>query len=69
MISFVRASEDTFNTVVLDALENKRVGRPLGEPTLQGPVLPRRPAMRRPAPTRPRYIWVLGSTNERLQTG
>ena len=40
----------------------------LGEPThrlpvLPGPAPPRRPAVRRPSPTRPWYVWVLDSTN------
>ena len=48
-ISFVHASEETFRTVVFDALEGKRVGRLLGEPTRRRPVLPR-PVPPRPAP-------------------
>ena len=66
-ISFVRASEESFRTVVLDALEGKRDACFLGEPTHRHPVLPRparlrRPAVRRPAPTRPWYVLVLDST-------
>ena len=59
---------------VLDALEGKRDGRFLGEPTRRRPVLlrpalPRRPAVRPPAvcppaPTRPWYVWVLDSTGQ-----
>ena len=68
-ISFVRASEDSFRTVFLDALEVKRDGRLLGEPTRRRPVLlrpalPRHPAVRRPAPTRSWYVRVLDSTNQ-----
>ena len=48
-------------SVVFDGLEGKRVGCILGEPTRRRPVLPvlaqaRRPAVRRPAPTRPWYV-------------
>ena len=55
-----RASEETSRTVVLDALEGKRDGRFLGEPTRRRPVLPRpappsRPAVRRP-PTDPPVV-------------
>ena len=69
-ISFVRASNSYFKTVVFDALEvleSKRSGCLLGEPTRRRPVLPspappRRPAVRRPDPTRPWYVRVLDST-------
>ena len=66
-ISFVRACEETFRTVVYDALEGKRDGRLLGEPTCRRPVLPRpvpprRPAVRRPAPTCLWYVRGLDST-------
>ena len=56
--------------VFFDALGGKRdgcIGCILGEPTRRRPVLlvaalPRRPAVRRPAPTRPLYVRVLDST-------
>ena len=38
-VSVVRVFEGTFRTVVLGALEGKRVGRFLGEPTRRRPVL------------------------------
>ena len=70
-VSFVRASEETFGTVVLDALEalgGKGNGCLLGEPTCRRPVLPGhalpRPAVHRPAPTRPWYVRVLDSTGQ-----
>ena len=71
MISFVRASEETFRTGVLDALAGKRVGRLLGEPTRRRPVLPRpalprRPAVCCPEATRPWYVRVLDSTGCRF---
>ena len=47
-ISFVRASDETFRTVVYDALGGKREGYFLGGPTRRRPVLPR-PASPRPA--------------------
>ena len=47
--SFVRASKETFKTIVYDALGGKRDSYFLGEPTHRHPVLPRRPAVRRPA--------------------
>ena len=47
-ISFVRASDEAFKTVVLDVLDGKRDGRLLGEPTRRRPVLPRPALPRRP---------------------
>ena len=52
-ISFVRASEETFGTVVLDALGGRMVGCLLGErirrrPELPGPAPPGHTAVRRP---------------------
>ena len=41
MISFVRAFEESFRTVVFDALGGKRLGRLLGKRTRRGLVLPR----------------------------
>ena len=57
-ISLVRASEETFRTDALEALENKGNGCLLGElnhrrPVLPGPASPRCPAVRRPVPLRP----------------
>ena len=57
-ISFVRASENMFRTIVYDALGCKRDGCVLGEPTLRhpvlpGPALPRRPALCPPRTTPP----------------
>ena len=57
-LSFVRACEETFWTVVFDALGGKRDGRALGKPTrrrpvLPGPAPPRRPTSRRPEPICP----------------
>ena len=56
----------TFVDDALEALEGKRDGRILWEPSrrrpvLPGPAPPRRSAMRRPAPTRARYVRVLDS--------
>ena len=51
-ISFVRASEEPFKTFVFDALEIKRAGILLGEPTRRRPVLPRPASPRRPPPCR-----------------
>ena len=52
-------------TGVFDVLEGTRDGCFLGEPIRRRPVLPglapRRPAVRRPDPTRPRYVRVLDS--------
>ena len=67
MISLVRAFEESFKTVVCDALASARVGCLLGEPirrrpVLPGPAPPRRPAVRRPDPTRPWYVRVVDST-------
>ena len=66
--SFVRASRDKPRSVFFDGLQGKREGCLLVEPTRWRPVLPvpappRRPAVRRPAPTRPRYVRVSDSTN------
>ena len=66
-ISFVRACEESFRTVVFDALGGERVGCVLGKPTrrrlvLPGPAPPRRPALRCPEPIRPWYVRVLDST-------
>ena len=66
-ISFVHACEETFKTIVYDALESKNNGCFLGEPMRRRPVLPgpaqtRRPAVRHLAPTRLWYVWVLDST-------
>ena len=68
--SFVRVSEESFRTVVFDALEaleGKGDGCLLGEPARRRPVLPGpappcRPAVRCPAPTSPWYVRVLDST-------
>ena len=51
-ISFVRASGESFNTVVFDCLEGKGVGCFLGEPTRRRPVLPRPALPPRRAPRR-----------------
>ena len=63
-----RASEESFMTIVYDALGGRRAGCLLGEPTrrrpgLPGPTPPRRPTVRRPAPTRPWYVRVLEPTS------
>ena len=52
---------------MFDALEGTGDACPLGEPVrrrpvLPDPALPRRPAVRRPDPTLPWYVRVLGST-------
>ena len=52
-ISFVRASENSFRTVVDDAPEGNRDGCLLGEPTRRRPVLPRTAPPLRRAPPRP----------------
>ena len=55
-ISFVRACEQTFRTIVLDALEaleSKKDGCLLGKPTGRRPVLPRPAPLPRRAPPRP----------------
>ena len=65
---FVRASEETFKKKVFDALEGKSDGRPQSESTRRRPVLlrlapPRRIAVGRPAPIRPRFVRAFDSTN------
>ena len=67
-VFFVRASRDTPRRVFFDRMEVKCDGCFLGEPTCRRPVLPlsappSRPAVRRPVPTCPRYVRVLGSTS------
>ena len=67
-VSLVRASEGSFRAGAFDALGGAIDGRLLGEPfrrpsALLGPAPPRRPAVRRPYPTRPRYVRVLDSTD------
>ena len=69
--SFVRVCEETFRTVVFDALEGKRVGRLLGKSTCRRlvearPVSPRILVLRRPASTRLWYVLVLNSRVTRL---
>ena len=66
-ISFVRDPEETFKTIVFDALGDKRDGCVLGEPTHRHPILPdpappRRPILGSPEPLRPWYVRVLNST-------
>ena len=70
-ISFVRVSEESFRTVVFDALGGKRVGCSLGEPTrrrpvLPGPVRPAAPPCAAPPQPRQWYVRVLGSTGKQL---
>ena len=69
-ISYVRASRDTPRKVFFDCFERKRDGCILVETTRRRPVLPvpappRCPAVRRPAPNRPWYVWVLVSTRHK----
>ena len=66
MNSLVRASEESFRTVVF-ALGDNRVACFLGGPTRRrpvgpGPARPAHPAVRRPAATRPWYVRVFEST-------
>ena len=68
-ISFVRACEETFRTVVYGTLVGTRVRCLLGEPNRRrpfrpGPIWPRRRAVHRPAPTRPWYVRVLDSAGK-----
>ena len=56
-MSLVRASEETFTTIVFDALEGARVGRLLGEPIC------RRPGVHIPDPTHLWYVRVLDSAS------
>ena len=70
-ISFVRGSWEAFTTVVFDAVEGKRDGCLLGEPTRRRPVRPdlartRQHAMRRLDTTRPLYVGVLDSSGVHL---
>ena len=67
-ISFVRASEESFRTVVFHALQGEAIGCPLCRPMRRRLALPRpasvrRPAMRRSAVTCLQYVRVLDSTN------
>ena len=68
----VRASEESLKPVVIDALEGKRVGRLLGEPTRRRPVLlrpasHRRSAVGRPASTCPWYVRIVNSRGHSLK--
>ena len=65
-ISYVRASDQSFRTVVPDALGKRGVGCPLGEPTRRRPVLPGPVPPRRAPPRRdPPVVYPgLASTNQ-----
>ena len=56
--SFVRASEETFRTVVYDAPESKRDSCVLCEPTRRRSTLPGTALPPRPAPSRPDLLLV-----------
>ena len=69
-ILVIRAAGDSFRTVVHDAWGVKRVGRLLGEhsrrrPVLLRPCLPRRCAVRHPAPPRSWFMQLLDSAGFR----
>ena len=69
MNSLVRASEESFKTVVFEALGDKRDACFLGgqtrrRPVRFGPARPGHPAVHRPAATQPWYVRVLNSTGE-----
>ena len=72
-ISLVRASRGTPRRSFFHRLGGKRVCFLLGEqsrrrrPVLPVPARPRRPAGRRPVPTRPGYVRVLDSTGKIIE--